>query len=336
MGKILVTGATGYIGSHTVVELVNSGHEVVLVDNYSNSGPEAFDRLQHLLQRNLFFYQIDVRSSALRVVFQEHEIDGVIHFAGLKSVEESVRLPLKYYSENLNSLLNLLTIMAEFSCRRFVFSSSATVYGETSEPPHKETSPLSCINPYGYTKLMGEHIIADFCKANPDFKAIALRYFNPIGAHESGLIGEQMQASPPNLLPYVLAVASGKQPYVRVFGSDYPTPDGTGVRDYIHVSDLAQGHVLALDYLQSHQGFFAFNLGTGEGYSVLAIIQAMELACGHEIPYRFYPKRPGDVASSYASPDLARKELGFVAKRNLATMCRDAWRWQTYYNTLEQ
>lgn len=327
--SILVTGGAGYIGSHTAVELLEKGYEIVIVDNLINSNEESLNRVKKITGRDFKFYKADLLDKeAVRKIFRENNIDSVIHFAGLKAVGESVSIPLRYYHNNLMSTLNLCEVMNEFNIKKLVFSSSATVYGNPSTIPITEDFPLSATNPYGRTKLMIEDILRDLYISDNNWNIILLRYFNPIGAHESGLIGEDPKGIPNNLVPYIAQVACGKLPYLKVFGSDYPTKDGTGVRDYIHVVDLADGHIKALEKLNSNIGIQAYNLGTGTGYTVLEVVQAYSKACGKEIPYKLVDKRPGDVASCYADTSKANKELGFTAKRTIDDMCKDSWNWQ--------
>ncbi|MDE5753774.1 MAG: UDP-glucose 4-epimerase GalE [Oscillospiraceae bacterium] len=326
MGKILVTGGAGFIGSHTCVEFLESGYPVIVLDNLSNSKQESIRRIEEITKKPIDFYLADMRDeNAVRKIFTEQEIDSVVHFAGLKAVGESVEKPLEYYENNINGTFVLLKIMREFGCKKFVFSSSATVYGMNNPVPYVEDMPTSATNPYGYTKVMIEQILRDFCAADPDFRAVALRYFNPIGAHKSGLIGEDPNGIPNNLLPYIGQVAVGKLEKISVFGDDYPTPDGTGVRDYIHVVDLAKGHVCALEYADQHKGFTPINLGTGHGVSVLEMIHAYEKACGHALPYQITSRRAGDIASSYADASLAKQLLNWEAHETLETMCADSW-----------
>lgn len=323
---ILITGGTGFIGSHTVVELQQSGYEVVIADNLVNSKIETLDSIEKITGKRPKFYQIDVcDEGALRTVFSENKIDAVIHFAGLKAVGESVAKPYEYYSNNIISTLMLFKVMKEFSCNALVFSSSATVYGMNNKAPYTEDLPTSATNPYGQTKFMQEIILADIAKAHPDFSVALLRYFNPIGAHESGHIGEDPNGIPNNLMPYICKVAIGKLPHLNVFGNDYDTPDGTGVRDYIHVVDLAQGHLAALDYILKNKGVLTVNLGTGKGSSVLDIVKAFEKACGFPLPYKIADRRPGDVAEMYADTSKAKELLNWEAKKNLDDMCRDSW-----------
>ena len=327
---ILVTGGTGYIGSHTTVELLTAGEEVVIVDNLSNSKICVLDRIEAITGKRPAFYQVDLLDrDALAAVFDKHpEITAVIHFAGLKAVGESCALPLKYYHNNLTGTFILLEEMAKHNVNRIVFSSSATVYGMPKSVPIREDFPLSTTNPYGETKLMIERIMKDACAANDKLSVSILRYFNPIGAHESGMIGEDPRGIPNNLLPYVAKVAAGKLPHLNVFGDDYPTPDGTGVRDYIHVVDLALAHLKALERTEKVQGIEYFNIGTGVGYSVLQIVAAFEKAYGTKVNYVIAPRRPGDIAECYADPAKAREVLGWQAERDLAKMCVDAANWQ--------
>lgn len=327
--SILVTGGAGYIGSHTCVELLNQGYEVVVVDNLCNSDLEAINRVQKITNKKISFYQIDVQDKEkLRSVFQLENIEAVIHFAGLKAVGESVQKPLEYYYNNLASTLVLCQVMMEFEVKKMVFSSSATVYGDPATVPIKEDFPLSVTNPYGRTKLMQEEMFRDLSYADKEWRIVLLRYFNPIGAHKSGLIGEDPQGIPNNLVPYITQVAVGRLDRLQVFGTDYDTPDGSGVRDYIHVSDLARGHVKAIQKLPDLQGISTYNLGTGNGYSVLQMIAAFEKTCKAKIPYVICDRRPGDIATCYADPSLAKKELGFAAECDLDEMCEDAYRWQ--------
>ncbi len=327
--KVLVTGGAGYIGSHTVVQLIENGYEVVIIDNLSNSSAKVIDRIEEITGKRPVFYEADLRDeTVLDGIFQEHEISATIHFAGLKAVGESVAKPLFYYENNIGSTLSLCKIMEKHQVTNLVFSSSATVYGDPATVPISEDFPLHCTNPYGRTKLMIEEILRDLAVANPKWNIALLRYFNPIGAHESGRIGEDPKGIPNNLLPYISQVAIGKLDHLRVFGKDYDTSDGTGVRDYIHVVDLADGHLKALEKLKTKPGVLTYNLGTGQGYSVLEMRAAFEKASGIPIPYQIYDRRPGDIAVCYADPSLAEKELGFAAKRDLEAMCRDTWRWQ--------
>ena len=325
--KVLVTGGAGYIGSHTCVELLNAGHELVIVDNFVNSKPEALDAIRTITGKDFDFYQVDIRDrAALDVPFTEHQIDAVIHFAGLKAVGESVAKPLEYYDDNLYGFIVLAEVMRAHGVKQFVFSSSATVYGMNNPVPFNETMPTSATNPYGYTKVVIEQMLRDLAVADPEWRICLLRYINPIGAHESGLIGEDPNGIPNNLLPYVAQVAAGKLPQLTVYGDDYDTPDGTGVRDYIHVVDLALGHLAALEYVKDHPGAEAVNLGTGRGTSVLQIVHAFEKACGHAIPYRVAARRAGDIAECYAETDKAARLLHWHATRDIDDMCRDGWR----------
>ncbi len=325
--KILVTGGTGYIGSHTCVELLSKGYDVVAFDNLCNSKIEVVDAVEQITGREMAFYRADMlQPESLRRIFDENSFDAVIHFAGLKAVGESVEKPLLYYRNNVSGTLNLLEIMQEYGCKRIIFSSSATVYGSPKTVPITEDFPLSAANPYGSTKLTQERIITDLCASDSDFSAVLLRYFNPIGAHESGLIGEDPNGIPNNLMPYITSVAAGKLPVLGVFGNDYDTKDGTGVRDYIHVSDLAKGHVNAIDKVISAKGVNIYNLGTGKGYSVLDIVKTFETVNNVKVPYVIRPRRAGDVAVCYADPTKAKNELGWQAQLDLETMCRDSWR----------
>jgi len=328
-GRILVTGGAGYIGTHTCVELLNAGKDVVVVDNLSNSKATALDRVAEICGRPVAFIKADLLDlPALRKIFAEFKPGSVIHFAGLKAVGESTEKPLLYYRNNVGGALNLLEAMHESGVRDLVFSSSCTVYGKPESLPIKEDAPLGAFNPYGASKLMVEDILRDLNAHDAAWNFSILRYFNPVGAHESGLIGEDPLGIPDNLVPYIQQVAVGRQEKVRVWGNDYPTRDGTGIRDYIHVSDLAVGHLRALEKLKESPGLITHNLGTGKGYSVLEVIQAFEQACGKPIPYEIRPRRPGDIAQSWADPGKARKELGWEAERSLQTMCDDAWNWQ--------
>lgn len=328
--NVLLAGGAGYIGSHTAVELLNAGYQVVIVDDYSNSSPEAVHRIEKITGKRVISYEADVKNKEkMRYIFSENHIDCVIHFAGLKAVGESVRLPLKYYRNNIDTTLTLLECMEEAGVNQFVFSSSATVYGEENEPPYVETMHRGrCSNPYGWTKVMMEQILEDAAKANPKLSVILLRYFNPIGAHESGLIGEDPQGIPNNLMPYIAQVALGRRDHLTVFGGDYPTPDGTCLRDYIHVMDLANGHVKAVEYATNHKGVEVFNLGTGTPYSVLDIIHAFEKATGVKVKYEIGPRRAGDLPKFWADSTKAQKVLGWHAERTLEDMCRDTWNWQ--------
>ena len=327
--NILLAGGAGYIGSHTCIELISAGHTVVIADNLCNSKKEAVKRVEKIVGQEIPFYEINVCDhDSLRKVFSENKIDAVIHFAGLKAVGESCEKPLMYYRNNLDSTLTLLEVMKEFGCHNFVFSSSATVYGIPETVPLVETMPTSCTNPYGWTKLMTEQILQDVTKTDPELSVVRLRYFNPIGAHESGTIGENPNGIPNNLMPYITQVAVGKLKELGVFGNDYPTPDGTGVRDYIHVVDLAKGHVKAIDYADAHKGTEIFNLGTGVGYSVLDIVKTFSKVNNVEIPYQIKPRRAGDIAECYADPTKAKEVLGWTAEKTLEDMCRDSWNWQ--------
>jgi len=323
---VLITGGTGFIGSHTCVELLESGHEIVVMDNFSNSCPEVLERIKKITGKDFAFYEADLlNEAALDKIFAENKIDSVVHFAGLKAVGESVEKPLEYYENNVSGSINLFKAMRKAGTKKLVFSSSATVYGIPKTVPITEDFPLSAINPYGATKLMIEDMLRDIAHADDTWRISLLRYFNPIGAHECGLIGEDPNGIPNNLLPYVAQVASGRLPYLNVYGDDYDTPDGTGVRDYIHVVDLAKGHLNALNKLQTTTGCHAYNLGTGVGYSVLDIVKAFEKACGKEIPYKMAPRRAGDAATCYSDPSFAKEELGWTAKLNLDDMCQSMW-----------
>jgi len=329
-GALLVTGGAGYIGSHACVELLRAGHEVVVVDNLCNSRREVLGRIERIAGRAVAFHECDVRDQdALRDVFRAHAVDAVLHFAGLKAVEESVARPLEYYENNVGGTLALCAAMRASGVHRLVFSSSATVYGDPDAVPVREDHPLRPANPYGRGKAMVESILRDLATADPAWKVVLLRYFNPVGAHESGLIGEDPSGVPNNLMPFIAQVAVGRREALNVYGNDYPTPDGTGVRDYIHVVDLARGHLAALEKLDAADGVLTVNLGTGRGYSVLEVIEAFRRASGREIPYRIVARRPGDVAACYADTSLAARLLGWRAERDLVQMCRDAWRWQS-------
>ncbi len=324
--KILVSGGTGFIGSHTCVELLNAGHDVVIFDNLYNSSEDVVDKIESITGKRPAFYKADMLcKDELREIFEAHTFDAVIHFAGLKAVGESVAKPLLYYQNNLTGTLNLCELMAEYGCKRIIFSSSATVYGSPKTVPIREDFPLHTTNPYGTTKLMQEMILSDLCVPDKDWSVVLLRYFNPIGAHESGLIGEKPNGIPNNLMPYITQVAAGELPQLGVFGNDYDTHDGTGVRDYIHVVDLAKGHVHALDKVVSSNGVNIYNLGTGTGYSVLDIVKAFEASNDIKIPYVIKDRRPGDIAVCYADPKKARDELGWEAVYDLERMCKDAW-----------
>lgn len=329
--KILVTGGAGYIGSHTCVELLEAGYEVVVVDNLYNANKKSLEEVQKITGKEVTFYQADIRDAqAMDEIFKtEEDVCGVIHFAGLKAVGESCQIPLTYYDNNVAGTVTLCEVMAKNNCKNIIFSSSATVYGDPHAVPIKEDFPLSATNPYGRTKLMLEEIFGDLYQADNNWNIVILRYFNPIGAHKSGNLGEDPNGIPNNLLPYVSQVAVGKLQRVNVFGDDYETPDGTGVRDYIHVVDLAQGHVAALKKLEPESGLSIYNLGTGNGYSVLDIIKNMNKAVGRELPYVIGPRRSGDIAECYADASKAREELGWTAKNDIKEMCEDAWRWQS-------
>ena len=331
--KILLTGGAGYIGSHTAVELIEAGYDIVIGDNFSNSKPDVIDRLKMIVNRDVKLYEIDFTDyDAVDELFFKENFDAVIHFAGLKAVGESCSIPLEYYRNNIDSTLVLLNAMKKYDVKNIVFSSSATVYGVPKEIPLRENMPTSCTNPYGWTKYMNEQILKDVAKANPQMSVILLRYFNPIGAHESGLIGEDPNGIPNNLMPYITQVANKKLPLLNVFGNDYPTKDGTGVRDYIHVVDLAKGHVKAIDFSFKNRGVEIFNLGTGRGYSVLDIVKAFEEANGVEVPYTIVERRPGDIAECYADASKAGELLKWRAEKDLVQMCKDSWRWQQNCN----
>ena len=329
--KVLLTGGAGYIGSHTCVELIKAGHTPVIADNYDNSCPEAVRRVEEITGATVPVYEIDVCDrEAVDKMFSENDFDAVIHFAGLKAVGESCEKPLRYYRNNLDSTLTLLEVMKKYGVKNFVFSSSATVYGIPERVPLVEGMPTGCTNPYGWTKLMNEQILTDACAADKNLSVVLLRYFNPIGAHESGRIGEDPNGIPNNLMPYITQVAIGRLPCLSVFGNDYDTPDGTGVRDYIHVVDLADGHVKAVkNILEGRKGVQIFNLGTGKGYSVLDIINGFEKATGVKINYKIVDRRPGDIATCYSDPSKAKEVLGWEAKRDIEEMCEDSWRWQS-------
>lgn len=328
--NILVTGGAGYIGSHTVLELLNQGDEVIVIDNLSNSKEEALNRVEKITGNSVTFYQTDLlEREALDKIFEQHEIDSVIHFAGYKAVGESVSKPLSYYHNNITGTLYLCEAMKKHGVFNLVFSSSATVYGDPHEVPIKENFPLSATNPYGRTKLFIEEILRDLNIADDSWNIALLRYFNPVGAHKSGRIGEDPNDIPNNLMPYITQVAVEKLDQLSVFGDDYPTHDGTGVRDYIHVVDLAIGHLKALDKLNKNPGIVTYNLGTGQGYSVLDVVKAFEKASGQNVPYQITDRRPGDIASCYADPAKAEEELGWKANHTLVDMCRDSWRWQS-------
>lgn len=328
--KILVTGGAGYIGSHTTIELLNKGHEVVIVDNLVNASVESIRRVEKISGVSIPFYEVDLLDKdALRAVFVKEKVDAVIHFAALKAVGESVQKPLKYYENNITGTLNLCEVMTQHEVFNIVFSSSATVYGDPEIVPITESAPLFTTNPYGSTKLMMEQILQDLHIADARWNVVILRYFNPIGAHESGMIGEDPAGIPNNLVPYITQVAVGKLKELSVFGDDYDTKDGSGVRDYIHVVDLAKGHVDALQKLKPNDGVSIYNLGTGNGYSVLEMVEAFSEVVGHKIPYVIKERRPGDIATCYADASKAKEELGWVASKDLKAMCEDSWRWQT-------
>jgi len=327
---ILVTGGAGYIGSHACLELLRAGYDVVVVDNLSNSKEQSITRVREISGKDLAFIKADLLDKdALEAAFTAHPIDIVMHFAGLKAVGESVSMPLAYYHNNITGTLVLSEVMRSRGVKNIIFSSSATVYGDPESVPIRENAKLGPTNPYGRSKLMIEEILKDLHASDPSWNVILLRYFNPVGADSSGMIGEDPNGIPNNLMPYISQVAVGKLPRLNVFGNDYPTPDGTGVRDYIHVVDLASGHVKAVDKLRQNPGVAVYNLGTGQGYSVLEMVRAFERATGREIPYRIAERRPGDIAACYADPTLAKTELGWEARRGLAEMCADAWRWQS-------
>ena len=328
--KILVTGGAGYIGSHTAVELLDAGYEIIIVDNFVNSKPQALDAIREITGKDFKFYEADLcEDDKVEQIFAENpDIGCVIHFAGLKAVGESVEQPMRYYRNNLLSTLVLCKAMSAHGCKKIVFSSSATVYGDPAALPIKEDFPLHTTNPYGATKLMIENILRDIFVSDPEWGIVLLRYFNPIGAHESGLIGEDPNGIPNNLMPYIAKVASGELQCLNVFGDDYPTPDGTGVRDYIHVVDLSLGHVKAVEKVMPETGVFTYNLGTGNGYSVLEIVHSFMRVTGQKVNYKIAPRRPGDIAACYADPSLAKKELGWEAKKDLDDMCRDTWNYK--------
>ena len=329
MRTILVTGGCGFIGSHTTLELLNKNYQVVVVDNFSNSSFEGLRRVQKITGKDVVFYEADIRDrAAMEKIFAAHTFDAVIHFAAFKAVGESCKLPLKYYENNISGTVTLLQVMEKYNVKKIIFSSSATVYGDPEKLPLDENCRLSTTNPYGSTKLMMENIMQDVQKADPAWNIILLRYFNPVGAHESGLIGEDPKGIPNNLMPYVAQVASGKLERINVFGNDYDTPDGTGVRDYIHVVDLALGHIAAIENC-NEAGVHIYNLGTGRGYSVLDMIHAFEKACGKTLPYQICARRDGDIASCYACPDKAKKDLKWEAKFGIEEMCASQWKWQS-------
>jgi len=330
MPTVLLTGATGYIASHTWLSLQSAGFDVVGVDNFANSSPRVLERLQQLSGRAPVFEQLDVcDAAAVESLLQRHQIDAAVHFAAFKAVGESTAQPLAYYRNNVGGLVSVCEALQRHGIRRFVFSSSATVYGDPQKLPITEDAPLSATNPYGQTKLIGETLLRDLGAADPAWQTACLRYFNPVGAHDSGLIGEDPRGIPNNLMPYVAQVAVGRRDALQVFGDDYDTPDGTGVRDYIHVTDLADGHAAALRRLFDHPGSFTVNLGTGRGYSVLEVLAAFSRACGRDLPHQVVPRRPGDVAACYADPSLAKALLGWQARLDLDRMCADSWRWQS-------
>ena len=328
---ILVTGGAGFIGSHTCVELLNAGYEVVVADNLDNASEKALERVAEITGKTPKFYRADVRDEeAMTAIFETEDIDSVIHFAGLKAVGESVAKPLEYYDNNIGGTLALCEVMKKFGVKNIIFSSSATVYGDPAFIPITEECPKgTCTNPYGWTKWMQEQILTDLHTADPEWNVILLRYFNPVGAHKSGKIGEDPKGIPNNLMPYITQVAIGKRPYLGVFGNDYDTHDGTGVRDYIHVTDLALGHVCAVKKLSEKPGVAVYNLGTGNGYSVLDMVKAFGKACGHDVPYKIMPRRAGDIASCYCDASKAKEEMGWEATRDLNEMCEDSWRWQS-------
>lgn len=327
--NILVAGGAGYIGTHTCVELIHAGHSVIIADNLCNSKRDAIYRTEQITGAVIPFYQVDVSNeSELELIFKENTIDGIIHFAGLKAVGESVEKPIEYYQNNLNCTLALCNMMKKYGVKKLVFSSSATVYGDNQVPFTEDMPLLPATNPYGETKVIGERILTDFVAANPDYAVTLLRYFNPIGAHESGLIGEDPQGIPNNLMPYISQVAAGKLQQLNVYGNDYPTADGTGVRDYIHVVDLAKGHVKALEKMNGKQGIFTYNLGTGRGVSVLELVHTFEIVNQIKVPYKIVGRRAGDIAECYAGVKKAQTELGWTAEKTVEDMCRDTWRWQ--------
>lgn len=328
--KIVITGGAGYIGSHTLIELLEAGHDVLVIDNFSNSSPEALLRISQLTNRSFESAEIDVRDKGrLQSELSLFRPDAVIHFAGLKSVSQSEALPLDYFDNNVTGTISLVQAMDTAGCQSIVFSSSATVYGAAHYLPFDEAHPLAPVNPYGRTKYYVEGILGDWARAQAGRSALLLRYFNPVGAHRSGVIGEHPQGAPNNLMPYISQVAVGRRQALSIFGDDYDTPDGTGVRDYIHVTDLAQGHVRAVEYVSQNEGLDVFNLGTGQGYSVLEVVRAFEAVSGQQIPYQIVPRRAGDIASSYAEVSKARNVLGWEAQKGLAEMCADSWRWQS-------
>ena len=328
--SILVTGGAGYIGSHTVIQLLDAGYEVVVFDNLSNASKTSISRIEEITGKSVPFIEGDIRNrDALQSVFETHTISAVIHFAGLKAVGESVAQPLRYYENNVHGTTVLCDVMRSYGCKSIVFSSSATVYGDPATTPIQENFPLQATNPYGRSKLFVEEMLRDLYISDPEWKIALLRYFNPVGAHESGMIGEDPNGIPNNLMPFISQVAVGKREYLSVFGDDYDTHDGTGVRDYIHVVDLAEGHLKALDKLGSIDGVLTVNLGTGQGYSVLDVVKAFENASGQKIPYRIAPRRSGDIAKCYADPSYAKETLGWEAQKGIQEMCKDTWRWQS-------
>ena len=328
--SILVTGGAGYIGSHTCVELLNAGYDIVVADNMNNAKPQALEAIRTITGREFAFYEIDLRNrEAMEAMFEKESIDAVIHFAGHKAVGESVARPLMYYNNNLYGFIVLAETMEKYGVKKLVFSSSATVYGMNNPVPFREEMPTSATNPYGYTKVMIEQMLNDICVAHKDWAVCRLRYFNPIGAHESGCIGEDPRGIPNNLMPYITQVAVGRREYLSIYGNDYDTHDGTGVRDYIHVVDLAKGHVAAVKYVENHKGCEVFNLGTGTGYSVLDMVKAFNDANGLDLPYKIVDRRPGDLATCYADPAKSAEKLGWKAEKTLVDMCRDSWRWQS-------
>ena len=327
MATILVTGGTGYIGSHTCVELLNAGYDVVIMDNLYNSSEEVLKRIEKITGKKAKFYKVDLLDKeGIRTIFKENTIDAVIHFAGYKAVGESVQIPLTYYQNNVAGSLNLYEVMNEYNVKKIVFSSSACVYGAPKSVPIKEDFEIHTTNPYGVTKVMNEMILQDVYTSDNDWGVLLLRYFNPIGAHKSGLLGEVPNGIPNNLVPYIARVANGQLEYLRVWGDDYPTPDGTGVRDYIHVVDLAKGHIKAVEYALSHKGVEKINLGTGKGYSVLEVLHAYEHACGKELAYKIMDRRPGDIAECYADTEKAERVLGWKAQYGIEEMCEDSWK----------
>ena len=327
--KVLLTGGAGYIGSHTAVEMLNAGYDIVIADNFDNSSPKVVDRIEKITGKRPALYELDVADrAAVDAMFAAEDFDAVVHFAGLKAVGESCAIPVRYYRNNIDTTLTLLEAMQKHGVDNFVFSSSATVYGIPEEVPLREGMPTSCTNPYGWTKYMNEQILTDAASADKNLSVVLLRYFNPIGAHQSGLIGENPNGIPNNLMPYITQVAVGKLERLGVFGNDYPTPDGTGVRDYIHVVDLARGHLKAIEYAAEHKGSEIFNLGTGTGYSVLDIVKAFIRVNNVDIPYDIKPRRPGDIAECYADPTKAKEGLGWTAEYGIDEMCRDSWNWQ--------